>query len=119
MLDKLNITLSSEGKRPDPLTAAELRKIVLEAIEKGHYVGYSESGHARFDNVERIIDINDVLHGLQKQWKLKRTEFNPKEWQWKYTIQTVDVEGEVIGLAIAVDPRNVSFEVLSRWRKEP
>jgi hypothetical protein len=115
VLDKLNIT-SSKGKRPEKLNDKDLRKLILEAIQKGPWIGYSESIHARFDHPERHIDINDVLYGLEREWSgVKVVEFNADEWQWKYEIATEDIEGEPLTILIAVDPRNRSFEVVTRW----
>lgn len=116
MLDKLNITSSGPPKRPSPLDAKALRKLVDKALEKGPWVGYSETAHATFDHPERHIDINDVLHGLEQPWtKVRPDEFNEGEFQWKYEIVTTDIEGDELTIIIAVDTRNESFEVVTRW----
>lgn len=111
--------MSSFPKRPKPLHIDELRRIILEAIDSGMYSGYQETMHARFDNVDRGIDLNDVLFGLRSpNWSLKKKpEFSDEFWQWKYTVLTTNVEGESIGIVVAVDPKNRSFEVLTRWRE--
>jgi len=115
VLDKLNIT-SSQGKRPDPLSDKDLRKLILEAIAKGPWTGYSESLHARFDHPERHIDINDVLHGLEKEWiGVKVGNFSAGYGQWHYEIATSDIEGEPLTIVVAADPRNRSFEIVTRW----
>jgi hypothetical protein len=110
-----------QPKRPKRLTAAELRKVVMEALEKGWPTGWHESSHARFDYLgERDIDVNDVLHGLEHpSWTKVRCkdpdDFNEQEWQWNYEIDTQDVEQRGLTIRIAVDPRNKSFEIVSRW----
>jgi hypothetical protein len=106
-----------EAKQPKPLRVNELRQLLHEAIDAGLYCGY-ETIHARFDNVERKIDLNDVLHGLKRtDWTLKHTpEFNTEFWQWKYTVTTKDIEGEPVGIVVAVDTKGRSFEVITRWR---
>lgn len=101
------------GRRPKALDAKELRKVLSEAIESGSYV---ETIHARFDHPERPIDLNDVLYGLGRLgWKLKERKFDEDFWNWEYEIQTETVEGEQLTVIVAVDPRNKSFEVLTRW----
>lgn len=104
------------GKRPKPLEEKELRKLLSEAISSG---GYVETIHARFDHVDRHIDLNDVLHGLQlSNWTLKAQKFDEEFWSWEYEIETETVEGEQLTAIVAVDPRNRSFEVLTRWIRD-
>lgn len=109
---------SPEGKQPKLLRINELRQLLSEAIDGGLYCGYEETIHARFDNVERKIDLNDVLFGLKRtDWQLKQPpEFSKDFWQWKYTIITQDVEGDPIVIVVAVDTKGRSFEVITRWR---
>src|SRR5258708_6549668 len=95
---------TSEGKRPKPLNEKELRKVLEAAVEDGTY---GETLHASFDHPERRIDLNDVLYGLGQQWTLKGSpEFEENFWQWKYKIETKDIEGEPITIVVAVDPWN-------------
>ena len=111
--------LSSMGERPKPLTTDELRKLVDDALALGAYTYREpmiESLHARFDHPERDLDVNDVLHGLKTGWKSSRPdEFHNFHWQWTYAIKTEDIESEPLTIIIAVDSRNRSFEVVTRW----
>lgn len=109
--------LSKVGQRPKPLPQGELRKLVEDALAADTYVGCFETIHARFDHPEREIDINDVLHGLESRWHgVGNPKFDTDYWQFKYPIQTYDVEQEPITVLIAVDALNRSFEVVTRWR---
>lgn len=104
-----------QGKRPKPLKEKELRKLLHEAIGAG---SYNETFHARFDHAERKIDLNDVLYGLDRQWTLKGAAFDDGFWQWRYEIATEDIEGNPLTVIVAVDPRNRSFEVITRWNPQ-
>ena len=121
-LDILTIMLS-KGKRPKPLSRRELKKLVDEALAKGAYVGYEECQietiHARFDHSERELDVNDVLHGLKRNWESSKPDhFEEFFWQWHYIIETEDIEGEPLAVVVAVDSLNRSFEVVTRWSIE-
>lgn len=110
---------SPKGVRPKALKTDDLRKLLSEIIKSGTYEFQEpESLHARFDHLERKIDTNDVLFGLQQEFKIRNTEFNEDEWQWKYEIATKDVEGDPITAIVAVDTRNKLFEVVTRWRDQ-
>jgi len=102
------------SKRPEPLSRTELKKILDSAIKSGAYI---ETFHARFDHVERQIDLNDVLYGLQRpDWKLgSPPRFDKEFWSWEYTVRTMDLEGSPLTIVISVDSRNKSFEVITRW----
>jgi hypothetical protein len=91
-MNRLNI-MTSQGKKPKPLKSLEVRKALLEALEKeGSYCEAPLSLHARFDHLERKIDFNDVLFGLKHEWRsCKATEFDTENWQWKYRIETQDI----------------------------
>jgi hypothetical protein len=105
--------MTSSGKRPRPLKAAEVRKAVLAALSVGTY---KESLHATFDHLERKISFADVIHGLKQPWaSCKPDEFNYDEWQWKYEIKTTDIEGEALTIIVALDPKNAWFEVVTRY----
>ena len=109
--------LSKRGQRPGPLKQDDLRVLVEGALAADLYVGCVETIHARFDHQEREIDINDVLHGLEERWHgVGNPEFEKDHWQWKYPVQTFDVEGDPITVLVAVDTLNRSFEVVTRWR---
>lgn len=112
--------LSTVGQRPNPLGQADLRKLVEDALaaDTYTYVGCFETIHARFDHPEREIDVNDVLHGLEGRWHgVGQPEFDTDHWQYKYPVQTYDVEQAPITVLIAVDTLNRSFEVVTRWRE--
>lgn len=107
---------SGEGVVPRPLTEEELRKLIGEALDAKH-PSHPETFHARFDHLERGLQIDDVIHGLERAWKFERPpEFNRKHWQWKYYIGTETVDGDPLTIVIAVDTMERSFEVITRWR---
>lgn len=107
--------MSITGYRPPCLSEDELRAIVLEAIEKAPE-NVNETYHARFDHLERGITSDDVVHGLEREWRFERApEFSEANWQWKYRILTETIEGDVLVILIAVDTSNRSFEVITRW----
>ncbi|HWR16978.1 MAG TPA: hypothetical protein VN577_19270 [Terriglobales bacterium] len=107
--------MTSSFTRPKPLSAKEVREIVRDALEKGVY---RETSHAKFDHAERMIGIQDVLYGLETDWRsCTPDEFNPVEWQWKYRIRTRDIDGENLTIIVAVDPRSRRFEVITRFHE--
>ena len=109
--------MTSSGKRPSPLSPAQVRKIVLEAIESE---SYKETTHASLDHPERLISINDVLHGLEQSWTAcNPEEFSDWHWQWKYRIATTDLDDEALVVIVAIDTRNKSFEVITRFHDRP
>ncbi len=90
-----------------------MRKVVLAALTEG---SYKESLHARFEHLERKISFDDVIFGLKQEWISCRVdEFNESEWQWKYEIRTVDIEGDSLTVILALDPKNKRFEVVTRY----
>lgn len=98
------------------MSEAELRTLVLEALDRVPGPGDLETYHARFDHLERGISIDDVIYGLERAWKYeRRPEFNETEWQWKYRIATESIDGDKLTIIIAVDTANRSFEVITRW----
>ena len=109
--------MTSQGKKPKPLKPLEVRKAILEALGKeGSYCEAPLSLHARFDHLERKIDFNDVLSGLKQEWRsCKATEFDTGNWQWKYKIETQDVEERDFTIILRLDPINKSFTVITRW----
>lgn len=109
--------MSSQGRIPPPLTALELRKLVLEAISNAPDYENPETIHALFDNLDRRLSTDDVIHALEKEeWKLKSPKFNRDEWQWKYEIDSESIDGEPITIIIAVDTVRREFTVITRWR---
>lgn len=107
--------MSTTGYRPPYLSEDELKALVRKALDEapGHT---NETYHARFDHPERGITLDDVIHGLERDWKYERMpEFNQDEWQWKYRIVTETVDGDDLTIIIAVDTANKCFEVLTRW----
>jgi len=111
--------LNSRSIRPSPLPQNDLRKLVDDALAKKAYTyeeAMIETSHAKFDHLDRKIDVNDVLHGLRKPWKSSRAEtFCKRFWQWHYAIETEDIEGISLTIIIAVDVPDRSFEVITRW----
>jgi len=109
--------MSSKGFVPAPLSARQLRKLVLEAIQS--LTRNPETYHALFDHLERGLSTDDVIHVLESQWEFGRPpKFNPDEWQWKYEIHGESVDGAPITVIIAVDTIRKEFEVITRWRDE-
>ena len=105
-----------QGKIPPSLSEEQLKKLVLEALDDAADWNNPETFHARFGHVERGITTDDVVHGLEEDWQFERPPvFNKSFWQWKYYLDTVNVDGEPILIVIAVDTLDRSFEVITRW----
>lgn len=105
-----------EGTIPPPLDEEQLKKLVLEAIYDAADTDNPETLHARFGHVDRGISTDDVLHGLKEDWQFDRPpEFSKFHWQWKYYIESENVDGDPILIIIAVDTADRSFEVITRW----
>lgn len=112
---KLDI-MSINEYRPPSLSESELRKLLLEALERAPGQQNLETYHARFHHLERGLSIDDVIFGIEHAWTYDRPpEFNETEWQWKYRILTETVDGDALTIIIAVDTANRSFEVITRW----
>jgi hypothetical protein len=112
--ERLDI-MSTKGYRPPYLSEGDLKALVRRALDEAPGQP-NETYHARFDHPERGITLDDVIHGLERDWKYERTpEFNEDEWQWKYRIVTETVDGDDLTIIIAVDTANRIFEVLTRW----
>ena len=62
--------MSSTGFIPKPLSAAELKKLVLEALEKAPDEHNPETFHALFDHLERGLSTDDVIHALEGSGQL-------------------------------------------------
>lgn len=107
--------MSSQGYRPPALSSAELRKLVLDAIQEAPDKN-RESFHALFDHPERGLSADDVIHGLESDWVVRQKKFNEDEWQWNYVIQTESIDGEPMEIVIAVDTCRREFVVITRWR---
>lgn len=85
--------MSGRGVIPQPLTAGELRKLVLEAISQHSDIDNPETFHALYHHLERGIQTDDVLFALKNQWnRFKVLPFNRKFWQWKYKIWANDLD---------------------------
>src|SRR5690242_108493 len=107
------------GTIPDPLSENELKKHVLEAINHAPDAENPETFHALFDHLDRGLQTDDVIYGLERDWHFERKpKFNPDEWQWKYFIATESVDGDEITIIIAVDSLRREFEVITRWRNK-
>jgi hypothetical protein len=53
---------------PPSLAADKLKELVLEAINDGS--GNPETYHALYGHMERGLQTNDVIHGLEREWDL-------------------------------------------------
>jgi len=105
-----------EGTIPPPLTEEALKKLILEAIDNATESDNPETFHALWGHPERGIQTDDVIHGLERDWEFERPpHFNKKHWQWKYYIETENIDGLPILVIIAVDSRAREFEVITRW----
>ena len=107
--------MSSEGYVPNPLSPAELKKLVLGAIQDNPN---PETYHALYDHPERGITTDDVIHALEGEWTIARRSFNESQWQWKYEIDGTTIDGEPITIIIAVDSRHREFVVVTRWKTD-
>lgn len=107
-----------EGFIPKPLTALELRNLLLDALQKAHEYRSPETFHALFDHLERGLTTDDVVHALEGQWTIARSSFNKQEWQHKYEIDGSSIDGDPITIVIAVDTQAREFIVVTRWRKD-
>jgi hypothetical protein len=110
--------MSSTGFIPEPLSAAELKKLVLEALERAPDEHNPETFHALFDHLERGLSTDDVIHALEGEWTIARQKFNRGEWQHKYEIDGLSIDSEPITIIIAVDTLRREFTVVTRWRDE-
>jgi hypothetical protein len=109
--------MSSEGLIPPPLSEKELRALILDALEKAPDEHNPETFHALYDHLERGLSTDDVIHALEGGWTVARTQFNRSEWQHKYEIDGVSIDGEQITIIIAVDSQRREFTVVTRWRR--
>ena len=108
--------VQEQGTIPPSLTEEKLKELVLEAINDGS--GNPETYHALYSHVDRGLQTNDVIHGLEREWTFERTAvFNKTSWQWKYYLDTESVGGDPIIVIIAVDTLRREFEVITRWRQ--
>jgi hypothetical protein len=106
------------GTKPPSLTEAQLKKLVLEAIDDAADTDNPETFHALFGHLDRGLQTNDVIHGLEANWKFERSPlFKEFYWQWSYYIDSESVGGDAITIIIAVDTLRREFEVITRWRQ--
>jgi len=106
------------GVQPPSLTEEELKKLIQEAIDDAADIDNPETFHALFGHVDRGLQTNDVIHGLEREWKFERPPFfNRKFWQWKYYLDTESVSGDAITIIVAVDTLRREFEVITRWKQ--
>ena len=108
--------MADAGYIPPSKSADELRKLILDAIQKTPDYNNLETYHALYEHPERGITSDDVIHALEGPWVLKRTVCNRDEWQWKYKIDSESIDGEPITIIIAVDSERKEFTVITRWR---
>ena len=114
-LDQEKVNFMSSGYIPKPLSADELRELVLDALQKNPT---PETFHALFDHPERGITTDDVIHALEGKWTIAKQEFNKDEWQWKYRIDALSIDEDPLTLIIAVDTATREFTVVTRWRQD-
>jgi len=106
----------SEGRIPDPLTKDQLKKLIAEALDDAADTNNPETFHALWGHPERGLQTDDVIYGLERDWEFQRPpSFNKDFWQWKYYIQTENIDGQPILVVIAVDTAAREFEVITRW----
>jgi hypothetical protein len=110
---------TGEGRIPPHLSEEQLKKLVLEAIHDSADEDNPETFHALFGHLDRGLQTDDIIHGLEQEWQFDRPPcFNKFHWQWKYYIDTENVDGGQILIIIAVDTLDRSFEVITRWRQQ-
>jgi hypothetical protein len=77
---------------------------------------FRESLHAAKQRCLRNISQDDYLHGLERDWILRgQPEYDEDRNNWKYAIQTTDVEGARLDIILAVSLRNRSLTVITVW----
>jgi hypothetical protein len=108
--------MTSSGRRPKPLPPSAVKQIIDEALgDEGSYAE-AMSMHSRFDHLERRIDFNDVLFGLNRPWEACKADgFDDENWQWKYKIITQDIDERVFTIVLRLDSRNKKFHVITRY----
>lgn len=110
--------MSGKGFKPPSLSESELRKLLLEAINKAYDPQDLETYHALYDHPERGLTTDDTIHCIEGTWTYGRPpEWNPDEWQWKYQLHGKSVDGDEITVLVAVDTANRLFDIVTRWRQ--
>jgi FPC/CPF motif-containing protein YcgG len=110
---------SAKGIKPKPLSAPELKKLMVEYLQKAPDTDNPESWHALFHHLERGIQTDDVIYGIKADWKrFKVLPFKEYFWQWNYRIETQNADEKSLTLVVAVDTANREFEVITRWTDE-
>ncbi len=67
----------------------QLKQLMVDALEYAPGRLNPETFHARFDHLERGIQFDDVVYGIETEWKSCRAlRFNKSFWQWNYEIRT-------------------------------
>lgn len=111
--------MSTEGYIPECLSEAELKKLLLEALENVPDWSSPETFHALFDHLERELSSDDVIHGIESEWAFERPpRFDRDHWQWKYFLAAESVDGDPITIVVAVNTRDREFVIVTRWRGE-
>jgi hypothetical protein len=108
------MSTSGKSSRPAPLGEKALREFLSLAIEQGYY---RESQHAEKDHPERNISVDDVVHGLEHpDWKFERKPvWDTEHQEWKYYIDTTNIEGDRLVVVLKIMPQYKRFEVITRW----
>jgi hypothetical protein len=108
--------MTSESQKPKEPDRKGVRKVILVALSDDGCYMESFSNHVRFDHPERHLSIDDLIHGLKKEWlKCKVDEFDEDEWQWKYLIKTTDIEEFPLVISVALDPKHNKFTVVTAF----
>ena len=110
--------VQEHGVIPPPLSEQDLKKLVVDAINATTYAETLETYHALYGHMERGIESDDVVHGLESEWQFERNpQFNQDHWQWKYYIAAETIDGRPITVVIAVDTWRREFTTITRWRE--
>jgi len=80
---------------------------MLDALENAPGTSNPETFHARFGHLERGLQIDDVIYGIETEWKACRP----------LRFSTENADGDRLTLIVAVDTANRTFEVITRWTK--
>jgi len=111
--------MSTSGRVPSPLTPSELKALLTGALDNAPGESNPETFHARFDHLERGLQLDDVVYGIKADWKACRPlRFDERYWQWKYMISTQNADEEPLTIIVAVDTIGRCFEVITRWTED-
>jgi hypothetical protein len=66
--------MSTQGYIPPELSEADLKRLLLQALDDAPGWKSNETFHARFDHLERGITMDDVIHGIERAWSLNGSQ---------------------------------------------